>query len=361
MKIVTIIGARPQFIKAAAVSREIQKHPEIQEIIIHTGQHFDKNMSEIFFEELEIPKPNYNLDIHGLSHGAMTGRMLEEIEKVLLKEQPDFVLVYGDTNSTLAGALAARKQNIKLIHIEAGLRSLDMSVPEEVNRILTDRISSILFCPTDVAVNHLKNEGFDSFGCKIVKTGDVMLDAAMFYSEKSNDKSNILEQYNLEKGNYILSTIHRAENVDNVEGLKQIISAFNKIHKETPIILPLHPRTKSIIEKNNIHTEFMIIPPVGYLDMIALLKNCKMVICDSGGLQKEAYMFGKNSLVLLEHTPWEELAQHGFTIETPLDEKIIYENYKKSLDSKPDYSIKLYGNGNASKEIVDYVLSYQNA
>jgi UDP-GlcNAc3NAcA epimerase len=360
MKIITIIGARPQFIKAAAVSREIRKHPEIQEIIVHTGQHFDKNMSEVFFEELEIPKPDYNLDIHGLSHGAMTGRMLEEIEKILLKENPDYVLVYGDTNSTLAGALAARKQNIKLIHIEAGLRSLDMSVPEEVNRILTDRISSILFCPSDAAINHLKTEGFDNFDCKIVRTGDVMYDAAMFYSQKSDEKSNILEQYNLQKENYILSTIHRAENVDNIESLKQIILAFNRISKEIPIVLPLHPRTKSIMEKNNIKTEFNIIPPVGYLDMIALLKNCKMVICDSGGLQKEAYMFGKNSLVLLEHTPWEELVINGFTIETSCKEEVIYENYKKSLEATPDYSIKLYGKGQASKEIVDVILNYKN-
>lgn len=357
-KIVTIVGARPQFIKAAAVSRKIAKLPELIEVIIHTGQHFDKNMSDIFFEELKIPQPNYNLKINNISHGAMTGRMLENIEKILLEEKPDIVLVYGDTNSTLAGALAARKLNIPIAHVEAGLRNFDMSIPEEVNRILTDRISDILFCPSDAAIRNLKAENFENFNCQIVKTGDVMMDSALYYSQESDKQSDIIETLDLIPENYILATLHRAGNTDNINNLETIISALNKISKILPILLPLHPRTRNIIEKNAIKTDFKIIEPVGYLDMVQLLKNGKAVITDSGGVQKESYMFKKNCLVLMEYTPWEELIQNGFSIQTKIEENAILNNFQKVLNLNPDYTINLYGNGSASREIINYIINY---
>ena len=255
-RIVTIVGARPQFVKAAMVSRQLQVFG-VEEIIVHTGQHFDSNMSEIFFQEMEIPKPAYQLDIHGLTHGAMTGRMLEGIEEILLKEKPDAVLVYGDTNSTLAGALAAAKLHIPLIHVEAGLRSFNMQMPEEINRIVTDRISTILFCPTDVAVNNLKREGFDNMPVQIIKNGDVMQDAALFYASKAEKKSNILNYIGLKK--FVLATIHRQENTDSPENLKNIIAGLNEINRQTPVVVPIHPRTRNILAQLNIVPKFKLI------------------------------------------------------------------------------------------------------
>lgn len=241
IKIITVIGARPQFVKAAALSREFKKHAGINEIIVHTGQHFDKNMSELFFEEMEIPRPDYNLNINGLNHGAMTGQMLEGIEKILLSVKPNYVLVYGDTNSTLAGALAAKKLHVKVIHVEAGLRSFNMKMPEELNRILTDRLSDILFCPTEAAVENLRKEGFDYFESKVIQAGDVMEDAAFFYADQSAIKSKIVKNLNLIEENYILATLHRAENTDSEKNLIEIISALNSIHKRIRVIVPMHP------------------------------------------------------------------------------------------------------------------------
>ena len=296
MKLITIIGARPQFIKAAAVSREISKHKDINEIIIHTGQHFDANMSEIFFEQMQISKPDYNLEINSLTHGAMTGRMIERIEKVLLKEKPDWVLVYGDTNSTIAGSLAAKKLHIKVAHIEAGLRSFNRNMPEEINRILTDKISDILFCPTNTAVQNLQNEGIGKNSLSnIVKCGDVMQDAAIFYSELAQKP-----ELNLPK-QFILATIHRAENTDEPKRLTSIFNALSVISNEIPIILPLHPRTKKIISNSQLKTnnsQLIFIDPVGYLEMIYLLQNCSLVMTDSGGLQKEAFFFEKPCVTL---------------------------------------------------------------
>ena len=267
MKIITIIGARPQFVKAAALSRELSKHESIEEIIVHTGQHFDANMSEVFFEEMEIPKPKFNLAINSLSHGAMTGRMLEKIESLLLQEKPDLLLVYGDTNSTLAGALAAKKLHIKVAHVEAGLRSFNMQMPEEINRILTDRISDYLFCPTQSAMDNLEKEGFVNIDCKIMRTGDVMQDAALYYAEKSAEKSTISEELNLDK--FILTTFHRAENTDNREKLNSIVNSLNHIHEKIcPIVVPLHPRTKSKLEQFGLELKVKLIDPVGYFDMI---------------------------------------------------------------------------------------------
>ena len=307
LKIVTILGARPQFIKAGSVSREIAKRSEIQEIIVHTGQHYDANMSDIFFNEMKIPKPDYFLGIGGKSHGAMTGQMIEKIEEVCLKEKPDWVMVYGDTNSTLAGAIVASKLHIKLAHIEAGLRSFNMKMPEEVNRILTDRVSQILFCPTDTAVENLKNEGYDNLDVKVVKSGDVMQDGAIFYKSLAQKPSCDIQD------NFILCTIHRAENTDDEQRLKNIFRALNEIAKEKQIILPLHPRTKKIIDELQIDTKNLtIIDPVGYLEMVWLIDNCSLVMTDSGGLQKEAYFFQKQCITLRDETEWVELVENGF-------------------------------------------------
>ena len=354
MKIITIIGARPQFIKAAAVSRQFKNYPEIQEIIVHTGQHFDKNMSDIFFEEMQIPLPDYNLNINGLGHGAMTGQMMEGIEKILLIEKPDYVMVYGDTNSTIAGALAAKKIHIKVAHVEAGLRSFNMQMPEEINRILTDRISDVLFCPTDTALLNLKNEGYDTIDCSIIKNGDVMLDAALFYASISAQKSTIIKKYDLD--HFVLATIHRAENTDNIEFLKEIVSALNEIHQYKKVILPLHPRTKSIIEKYGLKTDFLIIDPVGYFDMLELIKNCSLVMTDSGGLQKEAFFFGKHCITLREQTEWTELVENGFNILTGANKTAILEAYKMMSTKVSNFDIDLYGNGNASTKIAEYFL-----
>ena len=353
IKIITIIGARPQFIKAAAVSRTIIQHDDIQEIIVHTGQHFDANMSDVFFKEMDIPKPKYNLNINSLSHGAMTGQMLEKIETVLLKEQPDWVIVYGDTNSTIAGALSAKKLHIKVAHVEAGLRSYNMAMPEEINRILTDRISDLLFCPTDTAINNLKKEGFDTFNCKIIKTGDVMQDAAIYYSKKEQ-KPNINFS-----DNFILATIHRAENTDDPVRLQNIIEALNDIAREIPVIIPLHPRTAKIIQQSS-HLRrdkiqnLMIIKPVGYLEMVYMLNRCQLVMTDSGGLQKEAFFFKKPCITLRDETEWVELVEHGFNTLAGANKKNILDAYH-NLSFDLDFNIDLYGNGVAAKNILEAI------
>jgi len=355
MKILTIVGARPQFVKAAALSREFAKHQNIEEIIVHTGQHFDKNMSDIFFEEMEIPKPKYNLDINSVGHGAMTGRMLEEIEKLLLDEKPDLLLVYGDTNSTIAGALAAKKLHIKVAHVEAGLRSFNMDMPEEVNRILTDRISDYLFCPTETAIKNLLNEGYDNIDCEIINCGDVMQDAANFYALKSEEKANVIQENNL--NNFILCTLHRAENTDDEARLTSIIKALNEIHKTTPVVLPLHPRTKNKIADLEIELNVKIIPPVGYFDMIELLKNCSLVMTDSGGLQKEAFFFQKNCITLRDQTEWVELIENNVNVLAGADYDKIINSHKKMSGNTADFSINLYGNGQACENISNYLLN----
>lgn len=353
MKILTVLGARPQFIKAGAVSRAILA-AGIPEVIVHTGQHFDYNMSQVFFDQMEIPLPDYNLDIHGLSHGAMTGRMLEAIEKVLLQEKPDLVLVYGDTNSTLAGALAAQKLGIPVAHVEAGLRSFNMAMPEETNRILTDRISSVLFCPTDIAVSNLKAEGFDNFGCTVLQTGDVMLDAAMYYGQYSHLKSSIIKDLKL-TGSFVLGTVHRQENTNNENNLRGIVEALNIIHGDMPVVVPLHPRTQKQISNLGLRVDFSVISPVGYFDMLELLKHCSLVLTDSGGLQKEAFFFGKSCLILRHETEWVELVEGGFnTLAGPEKQKIINE-FRKMVMNHPDFSATLYGSGDASSQIVEYI------
>lgn len=351
MSIITIVGARPQLVKAGMVSRAL-KIAGLKEVIIHTGQHFDYNMSQVFFDDMEIPKPDYNLEIHSLPHGAMTGRMLEAIEKVLVTEKPKVVLVYGDTNSTLAGALAAQKLGIAVAHVEAGLRSFNMAMPEETNRILTDRISTYLFCPTQVAVNNLKAEGFDNFGCNIHNVGDVMLDAALYYGERSAQKSKIVRALNLDP-NFVLATMHRQENTDNPENLKGIIDALNTIHDERQVVVPLHPRAKKIIEGSGLKVNFTTVPPVGYFDMIELLKHCALVITDSGGLQKEAFFFKKGCVTLRAETEWTELVKGGFNILAGANASQILTSYNQIMNKSQNFLVNLYGLGDASSRIAD--------
>ena len=354
MKIITIVGARPQFIKAAALSREFLKHNHINEIIVHTGQHFDANMSDVFFEQMEIPKPHYNLDINGLGHGAMTGQMLEKIEKVLINETPDWVLVYGDTNSTIAGALAAKKLHIKVAHVEAGLRSFNMAMPEEINRILTDRISDLLLCPTDTAIENLNKEGYNNLDLTVSKTGDVMQDAAIFYSKKAQAPTFLVPEQ------FILCTIHRAENTDNNKRLSSILSGLNIIAKSTPVILPLHPRTKNIINKGSFDiNNLTIVEPLGYLEMVYLIKKSKLVMTDSGGLQKEAFFFKKPCITLRDETEWGELVNGGFNTLVGANEQLIIKAFEKQ-NYDIDFNINLYGNGTASEFIFKSIIEFQN-
>ena len=349
-KIVSVIGARPQFIKAGAISRKILENTEIEEVLIHTGQHYDSKMSEVFFKELEIPSPKYNLGIGGFSHGVMTGRMIEGIEKILLEEKPNFTLVYGDTDSTLAGALASVKLQIPVIHIEAGLRSFNMQMPEEINRILTDRVSSLLFAPTKRAVENLQREGFENFDCEIVCSGDVMYDVALYYKDRAKKPNMVFPK------EFILCTLHRAENTENLQKMKNIFEALNKISSQIPVIMPLHPRTQNKILVNNIQAEnIYFIEPLGYLEMVWALQNCVMVATDSGGLQKEAYYFKKSCITLREETEWVELLEVGCNCLVGADAEKIYQAFKKMSDINLNFDALLYGNGNASQKILEVI------
>ena len=346
MKIITVIGARPQFIKAAAVSKKLREQNE--EIIIHTGQHYDANMSDVFFEELEIPKPEYNLSVGSGDHGYMTGNMMVKIEEVYKKEKPDLVLVYGDTNSTLAGALCASKMLIPVAHVEAGLRSFNKAMPEEQNRILTDHISKFLFAPTETAVNNLLNEGVKN---GVYNVGDVMYDASIYYSKIAEKKSDILERFDLEKNQYILATIHRAENTNFKERMSNIIRALNE--QDEKIILPLHPRTKKYIEEYGLklNDNINIIEPTGYLDTVMLEKHCKKIVTDSGGIQKEAFFVDKPCITLRDETEWVETVESGHNILVGADyEKIFYaiKNFNNAK-TKDNY----YGNGDAADKICE--------
>jgi len=370
VKIVTIIGARPQFIKAAAVSRALAIHNQsvtssslrINEKIVHTGQHYDDNMSQIFFRELEIPAPEYNLGIGSGNHGEMTGAMLQKIEAVLLKEKPNCVLVYGDTNSTLAGALSAAKLHIPVAHVEAGLRSYNRRMPEEINRLVTDHVSDILFCPTQQAVENLKIEGIVSEDKsegplhkvnkthrKVVLVGDVMLDSVIYHRQFS-----IKPQFELPQ-EFILATVHRAENTDNIDRLKAIFKAFEKISRRFPIILPLHPGTKKKITwlmSETSRPEFRIIEPVSYHEINYLLEKCFLVMTDSGGLQKEAFFFKKPCVTLRDETEWVELVNLGYNHIAGSDTKQIIDAVQIMLNKRIDAKIDLYGQGDAGRKIV---------
>ena len=354
MKILTIVGARPQFIKAAAVSRVVNSFKgKVEEIIVHTGQHFDTNMSGVFFAEMDIPKPKHNLDIHGVNHGTMTGRMLEGIERIICSEKPDWVLVYGDTNSTLAGALAAAKLQVKVAHVEAGLRSFNMKMPEEINRILTDRISDLLFCPTDIAVKNLKNEGISK---GIIRTGDIMADAFFHYRTLASTKKN--HQLIVKDSRYALATIHRAENTDNPDTLRAIFQGLEKINEFLPIILPLHPRTRLKLKEFEIKTKIQIIEPLGYLDMINLLDNCSIVLTDSGGLQKEAYLSEKPCATLRPETEWVELIEIGVNVLVGNDAEKLYQTAINFIKKPPHFAKGLYGDGKAAHQIVETMLAF---
>lgn len=358
MKIITVVGARPQFVKAAVVSRALLQHKNMQELIVHTGQHYDNNMSDIFFEEMQIPQPAYNLEIKESLHGMMTAKMMMGIEKILLDEKPTVVLVYGDTNSTMAASLAASKLHIPVAHVEAGLRSFNMQMPEEINRIVTDKVSSLLFCPTQTAVDNLQAEGFSQSFYHVHLTGDVMYDAALFYFERSAPK--IIGQLQLQNKQFILATIHRAENTNNIKHLAAIVSALNELNAKQQVVVPLHPRTSKLIDQLNIKPEFTIIEPVGYFDMLQLLHNCSLVITDSGGLQKEAYFFKKFCVIMREQTEWKELTEHGFaSIAGSSKEQIILqaENFMTKTFTN---SAGLYGDGKAGEKITGILEKHFN-
>jgi UDP-GlcNAc3NAcA epimerase len=355
MKILTIVGARPQFVKAAVLSRIIASRDGVEEILVHTGQHYDANMSDIFFEEMEIPKPKYNLDVNSLSHGAMTGRMLEKIEEVLTIEKPDLLLVYGDTNSTLAGALAAKKMHIPVAHVEAGLRSFNMQMPEEINRILTDRISDFLFCPTQAAIDNLKAEGFDNFDNQYFLSGDVMQDAALFYKNKAHVACESIQKLGDEP--FVLCTIHRQENTDHPDRLKAIVAALNEINETKKVVMTVHPRTKKIMENSGLNIHFTCIDPVGYLDMILLLQKCDLVMTDSGGLQKEAYFFHKPCITLRDQTEWVELVENGFNSVVGVDSKKIQEAYTHFASANLNFEKELYGGGAAGVNMINTLLA----
>ena len=343
-KIVTVIGARPQFIKAAVISRLVRNEfsDRFQEILVHTGQHYDANMSDVFFREIDIPEPDINLEIGSGSHGKMTGQMLEKIEEILFAEKPDLLLVYGDTNSTIAGALAASKLEIPVAHVEAGLRSFNMSMPEEQNRILTDHISSYLFCPTNTAVENLKNEGILR---GVYPTGDIMLDASLYYRSLNSGTDMKLPS------NFALVTLHRAENTDSPERLSVIVEALNEM-QDMEAILPLHPRTKKMLNQYNLsfNDNVHIIDPVGYFDMLQLENKCHCIITDSGGVQKEAYFFRKPCITMRDQTEWVETVDNGWNTLVGADKERIKAAIT-SLHTPDDYP-SLYGTGDSGREIL---------
>lgn len=349
MKILTVVGARPQFIKAAVVSRQFASFADVSEVIVHTGQHFDSNMSEIFFSQLGIPEPRYNLNISDLNHGAMTGRMLEKTEEVILAEAPDIVLVYGDTNSTLAAALAAGKQNIRLAHVEAGLRSFNMRMPEEINRILTDRISDLLFCPTQKAMDNLQMEGFNHFSSRVYLTGDVMYDAVLHFGP-SLDIPPFVVNSKLKSEEYVLCTVHRQENTSD-EHIRSIVSALNQIHQELPVIMPVHPRTRQAMQQSGAVPEFFLLEPLGYLQMMALLKFSRLVMTDSGGLQKEAYFMKRPCLTLRDETEWTELVDSGCNFLAGHGTQKIITVFEKIKKETFRFDQSFYGDGKAGEKI----------
>ena len=351
MKISLIIGARPQFIKLAPLYSKLKQNNEL--ILVHTGQHFDKNMSEIFFDELGLPTPEYNFNIHDGTHGEQTAKMLMALEKNFLETKPDLVMVFGDTNSTLAGALAASKLHIPVAHIEAGLRSFDRKMPEEVNRVLTDHISSYLFVPTQTGVDNLKNEGITE---RVYLTGDIMYDAVLHFSEIAKKESKILDDLGLEPGKYHLATIHRPSNTDNYQNLRSIFNALEK--SSLPVVLPLHPRTKKAlvhIAQTGSSAQLKLIPPCSYLDMLMLSINAKKIITDSGGLQKEAYYLKKPCVTVRDTTEWVETLENNWNIlaldkADEVDEKKLIEYIEK--EQKTGEWNQFFGDGKTVEKII---------
>lgn len=351
MKIVTVVGARPQFIKAAIVSKAFASRG-IKEVLIHSGQHYDENMSEVFFRELGMRKPNYNLNSGSGSHAQQTGKMLSAIEEVLVAESPDWVVVYGDTNTTLAAALSAAKINIPIAHVESGLRSHNRCMPEEINRVLTDHVSSLLFAPTRAAIQNLTKEGVSKKSIKL--TGDVMYDAAIYYGKKAEKDSRILSALGICAEKYILATIHRAENTDSIARLSAIMRGISAVAKEIKVIMPLHPRTRRIIKNFGLDVSAIkIIDPVGYLDMVSLEKNAVGIVTDSGGVQKEAYFYRVPCITLRDETEWVELVEAGWNLlSPPASAKRVKEGILAGIRAKGKEG-RFYGNGHASQIIAD--------
>lgn len=353
--IATVLGARPQFIKASAVTSALAAHDDIREILVHTGQHFDAGMSDIFFEELGIPEPDHHLGVSGGGHGAMTGKMLLKLEPLFEQIQPDWVLVYGDTNSTLAGALAAAKLHIPVAHVEAGLRSFNRRMPEELNRIATDHLSDLLFAPTGLAAENLAREGIAAERVKPV--GDVMYDVAIKQAGRARSRSDILARLGIGKKGYVLSTVHRAENTDNADNLRAIFGALDLVAAEMPVVLPLHPRTAGALKKHAIDTgKIRLIDPVGYLDMIALEKNAAVIATDSGGIQKEAYFHGVPCVTLREETEWVELVDLGWNRLAPPASSDIRAAILAARNSS-GRAASPYGTGRAAETIIDQLVA----
>ncbi len=378
MKIVTLIGARPQIIKAAALSRAIKNKfsDKVREVIVHTGQHYDANMSQVFIDELSIPEPNYNLNIGSGSHGVQTAGMITGVEEILLREKPDYLVLYGDTNSTLAGTIAASKIHVPIVHIEAGLRSFNKSMPEEINRIMADHASTLLFSPTETGLRNLIHEGFDKDNQPpftadhpgIFHCGDVMYDNSLYFREIAEEKSNILKTQLLEGKPFFLATVHRDNNTDQPERLNAIFEAFLEISQEsqTTLLLPLHPRTAKLLDKNldsrlyqqlQQEENIRLIPPVSFLDMIMLESRCEMVFTDSGGVQKEAYFFEKPAIILRTETEWKEIVEQGCGIVVNADKKKImgafdhFSHAGKEIQFPP-----LFGDGKAAEFIAETML-----
>ncbi len=358
MKILTIVGARPQFIKAAAVSRQIGLRTGLEECLVHTGQHFDANMSSTFFEELGIPEPKHNLGVAGLAHGAMTGRMLEALEVVLMAERPDVTLVYGDTNSTLAGALASAKLHIPVAHVEAGLRSFNRRMPEEINRVLTDHCADLLFAPTEAAVANLKNEGLPQD--RVVLTGDVMLDVALRVSRTLSQRPEILERHALQDGRYVLATVHRQETTDDLDRLAAVVGGLARVAETMPVVLPLHPRTKGRIEKaglTEVASRITLLPPVGFRDMVALTSKAAVVATDSGGLQKEAFFHRVPCATLRTETEWVELLETGWNRLADLSDAQSIARSILDMCGVRGGEMNAYGDGRASETIVETLVA----
>ena len=354
MKIISIVGARPQFVKAAAITRAIERSSQLQHVLVHTGQHYDDNMSEIFFRELEVPRPDYYLGVGSATHGAQTGRMLEAIEQVISQLTPNWVLVYGDTNSTLAGALAAVKLHFPVAHVEAGLRSFNRRMPEEINRVLTDHAADLLFAPTAVAGENLKREGIAH--SRIFLVGDVMYDAAVYYGAKADMESEIVQKLGLRPKQYVLATIHRAENTDDIDRLRSIFEGFEIVAKEIPVVFPIHPRTRQVLKQklsyDKIANHVLLIEPVGYLDMIMLEKHSRLIATDSGGVQKEAFFYGVPCVTLRSETEWVELVELGWNRLVPVDSPLtVFKGLMGMLDVVGASGFP-YGDGSAAGKIL---------
>lgn len=378
MKFLTVVGARPQFIKAAVVSRAVRSRmatlhdSSLREVLVHTGQHYDASMSQVFFDELDIPKPDHHLGVGSGSHGIQTGAMLERLESVMLKEKPDMVLVYGDTNSTLAGALAAAKIHIPVAHVEAGLRSFNRRMPEELNRVMTDHVSTLLFCPTQTAIDNLRAEGLPHVKrpeVKVIRTGDVMFDAALFYGARADGRPLPTEFEGLPNSGFILATIHRAENTDDPAALGRLLEALERIGERLmPVVWPVHPRTRHLIDKDEglrrIGTRarhLRMIEPLGYLDMVTAERRARLVLTDSGGVQKEAFFHGKPCVTMRTETEWVELVDAGWNVIAGTEPGAIMTAVEKMLSAQLDPAGRppLYGDGHAGEAILEALISWK--